>query len=177
MIEKRPHAGGKILVTFTMPASEDIESMHLVGDFNAWSETATPMTRREDGKWGVSLELEAGHEYQFRYRDQTGRWINDEAADFYLPNSFGSENSVISLVARPQSITGADGKPSRSASRPQGGMTHRPSGGTAARHGRRGGGQGKDRKPGQSGGPHAGPGKESRGGKTRRPPRGRNPGR
>ncbi len=174
MIEKRPH-GGKILVTFTIPAGEGIESLHLVGDFNAWSETATPMSRRDDGKWGVSLELESGHEYQFRYRDQAGRWHNDETADFYLPNSFGSENSVISLVARPQSITGSDGKPARSPSKTQGGIAGRSQGGSSPRGNRRNG-QNRNRKPGQSG-PHAGPGKETRSGRSRRPHRGGKPGR
>jgi len=172
MIEKRPH-GGKILVTFTLPAVEGIESLHLVGDFNSWSETATPMVRREDGRWGVSMELDAGHEYQFRYRDQAGRWHNDETADLYLPNSFGSENSVISLVAKPQSITGSDGKPTHSAQRPAG--AGRSQGGAQARRGRRGG-QGKEKKPGRPG-PHAGPGKEQRGGKASRPHRGRRSGR
>ena len=173
MIEKRPH-GGKVLVTFTMPEMEGIESLHLVGDFNAWSETATPMIRR-DGKWGVSMELETGHEYQFRYRDQYGKWHNDEAADLYLPNSFGSENSVISLVAHPQSITGSDGTPARSHSKPQRGIGGRSQGASSQR-GSRGGGQNRNRKPGQSG-PHAGPGKETRSGRTRRSHRGGKAGR
>lgn len=179
MIEKRSPAGGKILVTFSMPATEGIESLFLVGDFNAWSDTATPMSRRQDGKWSVVLELEAGREYQFRYRDQLSRWHNDEAADFYLPNSFGSENSVISLVVRPQVVTraGARGETASSATSRQGDRNvRRTSGGIAGRQ-RRNGGQGKTPKGGPSRPGHqAGPSKKPRtGGKGRRPPMGRRP--
>lgn len=38
----------------------------LVGDFNDWRPTATPMHRTPDGRWRVSLELHHGHHhYQF----------------------------------------------------------------------------------------------------------------
>ena len=33
----------------------------LVGDFNGWDPTATPMHRGPDGRWAVSLELHHGH--------------------------------------------------------------------------------------------------------------------
>jgi 1,4-alpha-glucan branching enzyme len=37
------------------------ESVMLVGDFNGWCPTATPMRRMPDGRWFVSLELHHGH--------------------------------------------------------------------------------------------------------------------
>lgn len=33
----------------------------LVGDFNQWNPTATPMIRMQDGGWMASLELPHGH--------------------------------------------------------------------------------------------------------------------
>ena len=33
----------------------------LVGDFNHWNPTATPMNRMRDGQWMASLELPHGH--------------------------------------------------------------------------------------------------------------------
>ena len=36
-------------------------SVQLVGDFNRWDLTATPMRRMPDGRWMASLELHHGH--------------------------------------------------------------------------------------------------------------------
>ena len=36
-------------------------SVQLVGDFNGWNLTATPMQRMPDGGWFASLELHHGH--------------------------------------------------------------------------------------------------------------------
>jgi 1,4-alpha-glucan branching enzyme len=33
----------------------------LVGDFNGWNGSATPMRRMPDGRWFASLELHHGH--------------------------------------------------------------------------------------------------------------------
>ena len=43
------------------------EAVHVVGDFNDWSEDADPMTREDDGCWVVDLPHAApGHEYRYR---------------------------------------------------------------------------------------------------------------
>jgi len=36
-----------------------------------------------------------GREYAFRYRVDGERWENDPGADKYVPNPFGSDNSVV----------------------------------------------------------------------------------
>ena len=36
-------------------------SVQLVGDFNGWDLTATPMRRMPNGRWMASLELHHGH--------------------------------------------------------------------------------------------------------------------
>ena len=41
--------------------------------------------------------LEAGRQYRFRYWLDNERWENDWAADAYLPNPFGSEDSVVAI--------------------------------------------------------------------------------
>jgi 1,4-alpha-glucan branching enzyme len=99
MLHKQTLAGKKVLVTFAMPAIDGVESMHVCGDFNDWSETATPLARKADGSWRVELTLDAGQSYRFRYMDNLGRWHNDPSADAYVPNAFGSENSVLDLAA------------------------------------------------------------------------------
>ncbi|MBI4946921.1 MAG: isoamylase early set domain-containing protein [Bacteroidetes bacterium] len=87
-------------VTFTLPAEAVISanSVHLVGDFNDWSYTATPMKRAKDGSCSATLELHTGKEYQFRYLLDGARWENDWDADKYVATAFGdSENSIIIL--------------------------------------------------------------------------------
>lgn len=82
-------------VTFTLPEAVGAETVHLVGDFNAWSETATPMKKLKGGRFSVTLDLEKAGEYQFRYRVNRDEWHNDGDADKYVANPFGCENSVV----------------------------------------------------------------------------------
>ena len=57
------------------------------------------MRRDADGGFSVTVELEAGRAYRFRYFLDGVRWDNDWAADTYLPNSFDGDNSVVDLTA------------------------------------------------------------------------------
>ncbi len=100
MLHKKPLGGKKFQVTFTMPPIPGVESLHLCGEFNGWSDTANPMRREPDGSWSATLSLDGGKSYMFRYRDETGAWHNDWGADAYVPNQFGSENSVLDLAAQ-----------------------------------------------------------------------------
>ena len=109
MLEKDQLGGGKVRVTFLMPALEGVGTLSVCGEFNDWSPAAAPMTRAADGTWSAALTLEAGRSYQFRYRDDRGGWHNDPAADTYLPNDFGSENSVVDLRSKPGSTAAVVG--------------------------------------------------------------------
>ena len=82
-------------VTFYTPASIEAKSVHLVGDFNQWEETATAMKKLKDGRFSVTLELDANKEYQFRYLINGNEWHNDWEADRYVPNPFSGDNSVV----------------------------------------------------------------------------------
>jgi len=99
MIEKQPSPDSQhVLVTFRLPGYPWAKRVNLVGDFNDWDTRATPMEQDpEDYTWHVTLELEAGREYQFRYLIDGEEWQNDWHADKYVPNIYGSENSVIVL--------------------------------------------------------------------------------
>ena len=85
-------------VTFTLPAEAagDAKQAHLVGDFNEWDHTATPMRKLKNGSFTTTLDLETGREYQFRYLLDGTRWENDWEADRYVYSTFGDcDNSVI----------------------------------------------------------------------------------
>ena len=45
----------------------------------------------------IMLSLTAGQDYYFRYLLDGGLWENDWAADAYVPNPFGTEDSVLKL--------------------------------------------------------------------------------
>jgi 1,4-alpha-glucan branching enzyme len=87
-------------VTFKLPASmvPNAQSVTLVGEFNNWDATATPMARLKDGSFKTVLDLASGHEYQFRYLVDEREWENDGDADKFISTPYGnSENSVIVL--------------------------------------------------------------------------------
>lgn len=96
-MHKQAIQDGTCEVTFELPAECGADEAHLCGDFNDWSTTATPMTRRKDGSLAATLTLEPGRRYRFRYLLGDGRWENDWAADDYAANEFGGEDSVLDL--------------------------------------------------------------------------------
>ena len=102
MLIKRKMPKGKYRVTFAMPPLEGVKQLNLVGDFNNWSETETPLEQAADGSWSVALTIEGGRKYQYRYFADGQVWHNDWQADAYAPNRFGSDNSVLNLIAEEQ---------------------------------------------------------------------------
>ena len=97
MMLKKQYLKSKPLckVTFYTPSAIAAESVYLVGDFNNWDEEATPMELMKDGRFRVTLSLETGKEYQFRYLVDKTEWHNDWEADKYVPNPFSGDNSVV----------------------------------------------------------------------------------
>ncbi|MCP4570839.1 MAG: glycoside hydrolase [bacterium] len=85
-------------ITFRLPqdvASAD-DRVALVGDFNDWNPGATPMKRLQSGEFTVTLDLETGREYAFRYLIGDENWTNDVDADRHEPSGFpDAENSVV----------------------------------------------------------------------------------
>jgi 1,4-alpha-glucan branching enzyme len=91
---------GACKVTFTLSkeAVKGAKTVHLVGEFNGWDPNAAPMKRMAGGSFQISLTIESGRAYQFRYLIDGRTWENDWAADRYVPSSFGAdENSVVDV--------------------------------------------------------------------------------
>ncbi|NUQ11076.1 MAG: isoamylase early set domain-containing protein [Gemmatimonadaceae bacterium] len=74
-----------------------VKSIALVGEFNDWDETATPMTEVSEGVWEVSLPLRAGT-YEFQYLVDGRRETDPTLPE--RPSDFGSPNSVITVSPR-----------------------------------------------------------------------------
>lgn len=99
MLTKRFQSEGPVCkVDFTLPAdiAAHAQTAHLVGDFNAWDETATPMKKLKGPKFKVTLELAVNRDYAFRYLVNGVEWHNDPEADHFVAHPFGGTNSVIS---------------------------------------------------------------------------------
>ena len=98
MLKKSYTKTGRVCrVTFRLPAEVNAESAALCGEFNNWDQTANPMKILKSGDFSVTVSLEAGRHYRFRYYLDEERWENDWEADAYLPNIFGSEDSVVEV--------------------------------------------------------------------------------
>jgi 1,4-alpha-glucan branching enzyme len=66
----------------------------LVGDFDAWSPTAIPMTRGADGTWTATVHLTPGrHTYAFVVDDSV--WVTDPRAEKVPDPDYGRPQSVI----------------------------------------------------------------------------------
>jgi 1,4-alpha-glucan branching enzyme len=102
MLKKKAVKSRQVVkVTFDLPRSElpdeiDVDSVHLVGEFNEWDETAVPLKYNKKAKaYRATVELEPDQTYQFRYLINGEHWCNDWAADEYIPNEFGEDNCVV----------------------------------------------------------------------------------
>ncbi len=86
-------------VTFVLPkdAAPDAESVCILGEFNNWSQDTHPMKRQKDGAFTITLELETGRSYRFRYVIDGWKYENDWFADRYETNPYGGEDSVVDL--------------------------------------------------------------------------------
>jgi len=84
-------------VTFDLPQETRAENVALCGEFNNWNPSANPMKLRKDGRFSTTISLPAGRSYRFKYLVDNRRWENDWSADSYVPNTFGSDDSLIRI--------------------------------------------------------------------------------
>jgi len=88
----------KIKFTLSVEETDNAETASLVGNFNNWDPTVTPMKKQKDGSFSVAVTLPTGQSSKFRYLLDNNRWINDPDADCFEYCSFaGGENSVLNL--------------------------------------------------------------------------------
>ena len=80
-------------VVFHIQAHHDVSEIALVGEFNGWSTGAHQLTRNGD-RFEVTVPLERGRRYRYRYLIDGHRWENDWNADEYVTNEFGGDDSV-----------------------------------------------------------------------------------
>lgn len=83
-------------------AAPHAKSVFLAGDFNGWSDYASPVEKSPDGFWTVALALPPGR-YEFKFIVD-GHWFHDagtddpyDGRDNCSANAFGTMNHVIEV--------------------------------------------------------------------------------
>ena len=83
-------------------AAPHARSVFLAGDFNGWSDYASPVQKSADGFWTATLELPPGR-YEFKFVVD-GHWFHEAGADGPFDgrknssaNAFGTMNHVIEV--------------------------------------------------------------------------------
>jgi hypothetical protein len=72
-------------------------TVSLVGDFNDWSHSATPMQRAAgDGVWSVTVPLTEGR-YRYAFLVDGSEWVADPSAPRAVDDDFGPPNSVVTV--------------------------------------------------------------------------------
>jgi 1,4-alpha-glucan branching enzyme len=97
-------AKGKANVTFTVDPQVGAQTAAVCGEWNDWLADAGVMHRDAEGGFSVTVVLDAGRAYRFRYLLDGQRWDNDWAADAYQPNDFGGDDSVVDLTALAEAV-------------------------------------------------------------------------
>lgn len=82
-------------VTFLFRSPQKTQKVYICGDFNKWKEPGLPMEKIKANEWKATLVLSPG-QYRYKYLVD-GFYCNDKEAENYLPNAWGSEDSVVSV--------------------------------------------------------------------------------
>jgi 1,4-alpha-glucan branching enzyme len=84
-------------VTFELPAVVEAHRASVCGEFNGWSPQEHPMVKRKDGRFSITVSLDRERAYRYRFLLDGERWENDWAADRYVRNDYGTEDSLIEI--------------------------------------------------------------------------------
>lgn len=76
---------------------EGVTSVSLVGEFNDWQAIELPFNKKSKS-FKKKLRLPNNNKFEFRYLINGTEWENDYAADQYIPNIYGSENSIVNTT-------------------------------------------------------------------------------
>jgi 1,4-alpha-glucan branching enzyme len=88
----------KVTFRVSKEAARSARRINVVGDFNNWSITETPMKPLKNGEFTVTVDLRTSRAYEFRYILNGREWENEWEADRYVPSSFEDcENSVVDV--------------------------------------------------------------------------------
>ncbi len=86
--------GSTVQFVIVAPAANEVS---LVGDFNDWSASATPMELVADNRvWSVTIPLNAGR-YRYAFLVNGDTWLSDPSAPPVRDDEFGRPGSVVTI--------------------------------------------------------------------------------
>lgn len=87
-------------VTFRLSRKEagNARKAAIAGDFNDWKSERTPMKALKSGDFTVSLQLDKGREYQYRFVLDDQKWVTDDSADKQVYCEFACAHNAVVVV-------------------------------------------------------------------------------
>jgi hypothetical protein len=86
VIKQTPVKGSdKVKVNFVLPKDSVAGKVPM----------AHPLRPRSNGTRSVTVTLPVARRFAFRYLDDDGRWLDDDAAHEYVDNGIGGVNGVV----------------------------------------------------------------------------------
>ena len=83
---------GRLMFVFH---DDSAHSVSVAGDFNGWSESATPLKRNESGLWSTEIAVPRTGRLEYKFIINGQRWIEDPNNGMKAPNNYGGLNSVL----------------------------------------------------------------------------------
>ncbi len=75
-----------------------IEMLHLAGDFNGWSSSATPFVKFPTGLWQSEIPIPVKNRYAYKFVADGWRWIEDPSHGLKVDDGFNGFNSILEIV-------------------------------------------------------------------------------
>jgi serine protease AprX len=83
---------GRLMFVFH---DDSAHSVSVAGDFNGWSQAATPLKRNDSGLWSTEIVVPRVGRLEYKFIINGQRWIEDPSNGMKAPNNYGGLNSVL----------------------------------------------------------------------------------
>jgi 1,4-alpha-glucan branching enzyme len=74
---------------------DSANSVSIAGDFNGWSQVATPLKRNDSGLWSTEIAVQRTGRFEYKFIVDGQRWIEDPGNGLKALNNYGGLNSVL----------------------------------------------------------------------------------
>lgn len=71
------------------------DTVSVAGDFNGWSQAASPLERNGSGLWSTEIVVPQAGRFEYKFIINGQRWIEDPSNGLKTPDNYGGLNSVL----------------------------------------------------------------------------------
>jgi serine protease AprX len=83
---------GRLMFVFH---DDSAHSVSVAGDFNGWSQAATPLKRNESGLWFTEIVVPRAGRFEYKFIINGRHWTEDPSNGMKAPDNYGGLNSVL----------------------------------------------------------------------------------